>query len=59
MTRHGLLETDADTRARFVRDGVAERSRAPADPAAHLLTRMRLLPDGAPFRDPAFPQLRP
>ena len=30
-----------------------------ADPAVHPLTRMRALPDGAPFRDPAFPQVRP
>lgn len=37
----------------------AERSVPGGNPAAHPLTRMRLLPDGAPFRDPAFPRLRP
>jgi ectoine hydroxylase-related dioxygenase (phytanoyl-CoA dioxygenase family) len=37
----------------------AERSDEVVDRAAHPLTRMRLLPDGAPFRDPAFPRLRP
>lgn len=29
------------------------------DPDVHPLTRMRRQPDGSPFRDPAFPQLRP
>ena len=29
------------------------------DPSLHPLSRMRLLPDGAAFRDPGFPQLRP
>jgi len=28
-------------------------------PDVHPLTRMRRLPDGSPFRDPAFPRLRP
>ena len=31
----------------------------PPDPAQHPLTRMRLLPEGTPFRDAAFPELRP
>ena len=29
------------------------------DPAVHPLTRMRGLPDGAPFRDPGFQRIRP
>lgn len=29
------------------------------DPDVHPLTRMRGLPDGTPFRDPAFPKIRP
>jgi ectoine hydroxylase-related dioxygenase (phytanoyl-CoA dioxygenase family) len=29
------------------------------DPGVHPLTRMRSRPDGAPFRDPAFPRIRP
>jgi len=29
------------------------------DAAVHPLTRMRFKPDGAPFRDPAFPKVRP
>jgi ectoine hydroxylase-related dioxygenase (phytanoyl-CoA dioxygenase family) len=37
----------------------AERSEQTKDPAVHPLTRMRSLPDGAPFRDPAFPAIRP
>jgi ectoine hydroxylase-related dioxygenase (phytanoyl-CoA dioxygenase family) len=38
---------------------VAERADPSPDPAVHPLTRMRRLPDGAPFRDPAFPRVRP
>jgi ectoine hydroxylase-related dioxygenase (phytanoyl-CoA dioxygenase family) len=38
----------------------AAENRSPTvDPAVHPLTRMRFLPDGAPFRDPAFPKVRP
>jgi ectoine hydroxylase-related dioxygenase (phytanoyl-CoA dioxygenase family) len=38
---------------------VAELATDTADATAHPLTRMRALPDGAPFRDPGFPQIRP
>ena len=37
----------------------AERAPQSGDPDVHPLTRMRRLPDGAPFRDDAFPRLRP
>jgi ectoine hydroxylase-related dioxygenase (phytanoyl-CoA dioxygenase family) len=37
----------------------AERPEQTLDASVHPLTRMRGLPDGAPFRDPAFPAIRP
>ncbi len=37
----------------------AERAPGSGQPDVHPLTRMRTLPDGAPFRDDAFPRLRP
>ena len=39
--------------------GALENSGAASDPGVHPLTRMRKLPEGAPFRDPAFPRIRP
>lgn len=37
----------------------AENRRMEVDSSVHPLTRMRHQPDGAPFRDPAFPRIRP
>ena len=42
-----------------MRSGAVENPAAEPDPAVHPLTRMRTLPDGAPFRDAAFPRIRP
>jgi ectoine hydroxylase-related dioxygenase (phytanoyl-CoA dioxygenase family) len=39
--------------------GPAELGEPEVDPRVHPLSRMRLLRDGAPFRDPAFPRVRP
>jgi ectoine hydroxylase-related dioxygenase (phytanoyl-CoA dioxygenase family) len=49
--------TDARVARRPGRSG-PEARRMAVDPAVHPLTRMRALPDGAPFRDPAFPHVR-
>jgi len=38
--------------------GSVENPDAEPDPAVHPLTRMRALPDGTPFLDPAFPRIR-
>lgn len=40
-------------------DRAAARARAADGPGVHPLARVRPLPDAAPFRDPAFPRLRP
>lgn len=42
-----------------MRARAVENTEDAPDPAVHPLTRMRTQPDGAPFRDPAFPRIRP
>lgn len=61
-SRHTLsLRFFGDDAVAAVRPGGAAAERRPEaqSPDVHPLTRMRYLPDGAPFRDPAFPQVRP